>query len=177
LTEAAGGVDDGPADARASAPGTDPLVRIVFALLVIACAAAFLLTQRIKHTPTAIQNFKLATAFSPYAAGRSKQESISFKLAKADAVTVTIVNSRGDTVATLIRDHPVERYKQLSLRWNGHYGAARRYRQILTPSGHVIVVPVNRGKLAAAGEYRVHVALRDQDRGLYSPRSFTLVRP
>jgi hypothetical protein len=177
LTEPDAGVDDGPADARASSPGTDPLARIMFALLVVACVAAFLLTQRIKHTPTAVQNFKLATAFSPYPAGRSKQESISFKLAQADAVTVTIVDSRGDTVATLLRDRPVERYKQLSLRWNGHRGTAHRVGGVLTPAGHAIVVPVNRGKLAAPGEYRVRVALRHQGRSVYSPRSFTLVRP
>ena len=152
-------------------------MRVVFALLVIACLAAFLLTQRIKHTPTAVQNFKLTTAFSPYPAGRSKQEGISFKLAQADAVTVTIVDSRGDTVATLIRDRPVERYKQLSLRWNGHRGTARRYLQVLTPTGHAIIVPVNQGKLAAAGEYRVRVTLLHQGRGVYSPRSFTLVHP
>ena len=177
MTEAAAGVDDGPADARASAPGTAPLARIVFALLVVACLAAFLLTQRIKHTPTAVQNFKLATAFSPYPAGHAKQESISFKLAQADAVTVTIIDSRGDTVATLVRHHPVERYKQLSLRWNGHRGTAHHLGQVLTPAGHAIIVPLNRGRLAPAGEYRVRVTLIHKGRSFESPRSFTLVRP
>ena len=37
----------------------DPLARVVFALLVLACFAAFFLTQRLKHTPTAVQRFKL----------------------------------------------------------------------------------------------------------------------
>ena len=177
MTDAAAGVDDGRAHATGTAPGTAPLARIVFALLVLACLAAFLLTQRIKHTPTAVQNFKLATAFSPYPAGRSKQESISFKLAKADLATVTIVNSSGDTVATLISERPVERYKQLSLRWNGHRGVARAEQRTLTPAGHVIIVPVNEGPLAASGEYRARVTLRHQGRSVYSPRSFALVRP
>jgi hypothetical protein len=177
LSDADAGVDGGPADARMWAPGTDPLARAVFALLVIACFAAFLVTQRLKHTPTAVQNFKLTTAFSPYPAGHTKQEGISFKLAEADAVTVSIVDSRGDTVATLVRERAVPRYKQFSLRWNGHRGTAHRYRQIVTESGHAILVPVNAGALAPPGEYRVRVSLRRQDRSLFSPRSFTLVSP
>jgi hypothetical protein len=175
LTEAGAGLEDASARARASAPGSDPLARIVFALLVIACLAAFLLTQRLKHTPTAVQNFKLTTAFSPYPSAHTSQEGISFKLAQADAVTVTIVNSRGDTVATLVREHPVPRYKQFSLRWNGRSGMARRYRRIVTAARHTILVPVNEGRLAAPGEYRVRVSLRRQGRSLFSPRSFTLV--
>jgi hypothetical protein len=176
LTEAYAGADDGPARARASAPGTGPLARAVFALLVIACLAAFLITQRLKHTPTAVQNFKLSTAFSPYPAGHTKQEGISFKLAQAGAVTVTIVDAQGNTVAALVRDLPVARYKQLSLRWNGRRGTARGYRRMLTEAGHVILVPSNEGRIAPLGEYRVRVSLR-HGRSVFSPRSFTLVAP
>jgi hypothetical protein len=176
LTEPRAGAGDRPAHARTSAPGSDLLARIVFASLVLACLAAFLVTQRLKHTPTVVQNFKLATAFSPYPTGHTKQESISFKLAQADAATVTIVDSHGDTVATLVHDRPLPRYKQFSLRWNGRRGTARRYRQIVTAAGHAILVPVNQGKLAPPGEYRVRVSLRRQGRSLLSPRVFTLER-
>ena len=68
----------------------------MFALLVLACFAAFFVTQRLKHTPTAVQDFELTPFFSPTPAGHVKQERISFKLAQADAVTVTIINSEGD---------------------------------------------------------------------------------
>lgn len=135
----------------------DRLGQIVFALLVIACFAAFFVTQRLKHTPTAVQLFKLTPVFSPTPTGHVKQERISFKLANAEDVTVTIVNTSGDTVATLARGRPVARYKQFKLRWNGHLNAARG------------------GALAPAGEYRVHVHLLRQHRWVYSPRSFTLV--
>ena len=79
----------------------------MFALLVLACFAAFFVTQRLKHSPTAVQSFKLTPRFSPTPTGHLKQERISFKLARADEVTVTIVNSAGDTVATLVSDRPV----------------------------------------------------------------------
>ena len=49
---------------------TDRPARTVFALLVIACLAAFFVTQRLKHTPTAVQLFKLTPRFSPTPAAR-----------------------------------------------------------------------------------------------------------
>jgi hypothetical protein len=156
---------------------TDPLARVVFALLVLACFGAFILTQRLKHTPTPVQHFQLTPRFSPTPQGHIRQERISFKLDRADAVTVTILNSAGDTVATLVRDRPVARYKQLSLRWNGRGGSPHGYAVVVAADGTTIVMPHNTGALAPAGEYRVHVALRAQHRTVPGPRTFTLVRP
>jgi hypothetical protein len=161
----------------AGRPTQDRPAQVVFALLVLACFAAFFVTQRLKHTPTAVQRFELTPAFLPTSAGGLKEERISFKLAKADEVTVTIENSAGNTVATLVRDHPVLRYKQFSLRWNGRVGTARRYVALHMADGHTILLPANEGKIAPAGEYRVSVSLRRQDRTIRSPRSFTLVDP
>jgi hypothetical protein len=155
---------------------TDALARAVFALLVLACFGAFILTQRLKHTPTPVQHFQLTPRFSPTPSGHIKQERISFKLARADAVTVTILDSAGDTVATLVRDRPVARYKQLSLRWNGRRGVPRGYTTLTTADGTTIVTPINTGSPAPAGEYRVHVTLREQHRTVPGPRNFTLVR-
>ncbi len=104
-------------------PAPDRLAQVVFALLVLACFAAFFITQRLKHTPTAVQHFELTPSFSPTPAGHIKEERISFKLAEADEVTVTIIDSDGTPVATLVRDQPVARYKQFSLRWNGRAGS------------------------------------------------------
>jgi hypothetical protein len=150
---------------------------LAFALLVFACFAAFFVTQRLKHTPTAVQRFELTSSFSPTSAAANDLERISFKLARADHVTVSVVNSAGDTVATLVRDHPVARYKQFSLRWNGRNGTAHRYGTLHTARGTTIVVPVNEGTLAPDGEYRVRVSLRDQHRTVFSPRNFTLQGP
>jgi hypothetical protein len=148
----------------------------VFGLLVFACFAAFFLTQRLKHTPTAVQLFRLTPFFSPTPSGHIKRERISFKLAQADEVTVTIIDAGGGQVATLVRDRPVTRYKQFSLRWNGRRGPARGYAVGTGAGGETIVSPANEGPLAPAGEYRVRVTLRKQDRTVLSPRSFTLVR-
>jgi hypothetical protein len=157
-------------------PAQPWLGQLAFALLVLACFAAFFVTQRLKHTPTAVQRFELTASFSPKSGAASDLERISFKLARADYVTVTIVNSAGGTVATLVRDRPVARYKQFYLRWNGRTGTAHRYGTLHTARGNAILVPVNEGALARDGEYRVRVSLRDQHRTVYSPRAFTLSR-
>lgn len=161
--------------------GTDPLARAVFAALVLACFAAFFVTQRLKHTPAAVQNFKLTPRFTPASAGEARLEGISFKLAHADEVTVTILDSSGDIVATLVRDWPVARYKQFSLRWNGRVGVAHGYTLVHIAGrslhgGVTSVLPVNEGRIASAGEYRIRVSLRRQRLSRLSPRSFTLVR-
>jgi hypothetical protein len=159
-----------------AASGPEPLAAAVFALLVLACLAAFFITQRLKHTPTFVQRFERTPSFTPSAKHPEDLEQISFKLAGADEVTVAIIDSKGNVVATLVRDRPVARYKQFSLRWNGRRGTAHHYHQLTTPSGRAILVPVNTGALAPAGEYRVRVSLRRHGGYVLSPFSFTLVR-
>lgn len=153
----------------------DLLARVVFALLVLGCFTALLVTQRLKHTPTLVQEFKLTHVIAPASSGESKEEHISFKLAKADDVTVTIENASEEAVATLVRDLPVGRYKKLSLRWNGRRGSARGYGVLRRADGYTTLLPRNRGQLAPAGEYTVRVGLRREDRSVPSPRTFRLV--
>jgi hypothetical protein len=160
----------------AQGSATERLAQVVFALLVLACFAAFVVTQRLKHTPTAVQSFKLTPIFSPNPTGHIKEEQISFKLAKADKVTVTILDSDDNEVATLVRNRLVVRYKQFSLRWNGRRGTAHSYAMLASADGTTIVIPLNTGRPAPAGEYRVRVGLREQHRSVLSPNSFTLVR-
>ena len=176
MTESAAGVDGAPHGARSSAAGSDPVAGIVFVALVVACFAAFLITQRLKHTPTAVHRYKLSSAFSPYPRGHAKLEEISFELANAEPVTVTIIDSDGNTVATLVRNYPVRRYKDFSLRWNGRRGTAHRVGHLITPGGRSIPVPDNEGTIAPPGEYRVSLGLRNHGQVLL-PRSFSLVRP
>jgi hypothetical protein len=162
-----------PRDPRSAArvPSVELLAKVVFGVLVVACFVAFGVTQRLKHTPTAVQNFEQTPVFyptrAPAAACResvparlvatSKRiEYLSFKPAQADAVTVAIVNAAGGEEATLVRNLPVERYKQLSLCWNGQRG------------------PRQRGGLAPPGEYRLRVSLRGRSLPVYSPEGFAL---
>ncbi len=169
---AAGAAGEPGAPARG---GREPLARLVFAGLVLACFLAFFLTQRLKHTPTAVQDFKLTPYFSPTPAGHHKQELISFKLSHAERVTVEVIDARGDVVATLLRRYAIPRYKSFSLRWNGRRGTARGYRTASTASGRSYVVPLNGGRPAPGGEYRVRLALSRQRNPILSPHSFTLV--
>ena len=177
MTEAAAAAEAGHTGARPSAPGGEPMARVVFAVLVVACFAAFLITQRLKHTPTAVHSYMLAYSFSPYPGGRTKLEGIAFELANTEDVTVTIVDGDGDTVATLVRNHPLLRYKQLSLRWNGHRGTARGYSYQVTPGGRRILLPETDGPIAPPGEYRVGVSLHGRGQQVLLPRSFALVKP
>jgi hypothetical protein len=170
----AGGAERAP---RQGSEGTDHLAAAVFAVLVAACFLAFFLTQRLKHKPNSVQTFQLTSNFAPVPSGRHKREQISFKLARAERVTVAVIDVRGNVVATLLVRHPVPRYKQLSLRWNGHRGTARSYRTQTTASGRTFLIPQNRGRLAPAGEYRVRLTLSGQPNPVLSPRSFALVRP
>ncbi len=144
---------------------------------MIACFAAFFVTQRLKHTPTAVQRFEVGTSFTPSSSGNAAAERLSFKLAKADQVTVTIIDSAGDQVATLVRDRPVERYKQFYLDWNGRRGEARSYALLRSPHGLPIYLAESPGPIAPAGEYRVEVSLRHQHKTVRSPESFILVGP
>jgi hypothetical protein len=145
----------------------------VFAVLVVACFAAFIVTQRLKHTPTAVQRFELTPVFSP--SGKLEQEHISFKLATADEVTVTILDSQERAVATIVRDLPTPRYKQLSLRWNGRTGDAHGYRVLISATGHRSLLGENRGAAAAPGTYSVRISLIRQRRTIVPPRTFKLV--
>jgi hypothetical protein len=173
LSTAAAGEARAPRENRGAG---DPLGRIVFGALVVACFLAFFLTQRLKHSPTTVPTFQLTPIFSPTPAGRHKQESISFKLSHAERVTVAVIDSRGNVVATLLRGYPVPRYKQLSLHWDGRRGTARSYRSASTPGGHRFLVPETEGSPAPAGEYRVRLTLSGQSDPVLSRRSFTLVR-
>lgn len=162
---------------EASGARPDRLGVVVFAVLVIACFLAFLGTQRLKHRPTSVQQFKLTPNFAPAPGGRHKQEQISFKLAHAERATVAIIDADGNVVATLLTRYPVARYKTFSLLWNGRRGNARSHRTVTTSTGHAYILPANRGRRAAPGEYRVRLRLSRQREPVLSPRSFTLERP
>ena len=95
LSGAAAGAGRGDCARRCTSRGpADPLARVVFAVLVLACFGAFFLTQRLKHTPTAVQHFELTPLLLALPGGHVRQEAISFKLAEADEVTVTIIDPR-----------------------------------------------------------------------------------
>jgi len=149
--------------------------RTTFALLVVACFAAFFITQRLKHTPTVVQHFEMPGRFEPGSSGVHAEEAISFRLQHTERATVTIEDSGGDQVATLVRARLLERYKQFSLHWNGRTGVARSFTIMTAPDGHRFYIPHNTGPRAPAGEYHVRVFLPESNRTVVSPRSFELI--
>jgi hypothetical protein len=175
---AAGAAGGGAAAQRGRwSAAADPMARTVFVLLVIASVAAFFITQRLKHTPTVVQRFERTTTFAPTSGEpERREERISFKVSHAGTVTVSIVDSNLNTVATLVRDHELPRYKQFSLRWNGRRGPVLHYLHLVSATGHRTLVPVNGGPLAPPGEYRVRVDLSGESAPIYSPWSFVLER-
>ncbi len=134
-------------------PGMQRLARAVFALLVLATVAAFFVTQRLKHSPTVVQDLKGYLLFSPASQNGHATVKFSFRIKRADEVTVTIASTGGDDVATLARDHHLAAYTQWALRWNGRTDA---------------------GPLAPDGRYQIRVRLRDQGRSVLLPQAITL---
>ena len=57
---------------QGSGGSPERLARVVFALLVLGCFAALLVTQRLKHTPTLVQGLKMDPTFTPGVAGPRK---------------------------------------------------------------------------------------------------------
>jgi len=149
----------------------------VFAALVLASFAALIVTQRLKHTPTAVERFMLTSRVRPGAAGPLGEERIAFQLTSADRVTVTVQAASGEQVATLLSGIAVGRYRTLSLRWNGRRGTARGYGVIRKADGYTTLVPRIRGPVAPAGEYSIRVYLARQKRSIPSTRNFKLVAP
>jgi hypothetical protein len=152
----------------------------VFAVLVLATVGGLFLAQRIKHTPTSVQGFEFhPLSFSPTGRGHTSTR-VSFRIAHTDAVTVAIVGSSGETVATLVRDLPWQRYLRLCLTWNGRRGvghvepsAPAHTAAGICPAEPAFSPPS--GRFAPAGDYRVRVSLRRTRHSVLSPSSFALV--
>jgi flagellar hook assembly protein FlgD len=132
----------------------NPLARVVFAVLVLASFAAFAVTQRLKHTPTVVQDIRLSASFTPGSRSSNGVERLSFKLQHPDRVTVTVIDSRGEVVRTLARGLAMPAYKRFSFYWNGREAHRRR---------------------APAGSYRVQIALQRQKRQILTPAAFELL--
>jgi hypothetical protein len=84
--------------------------------LLLATAAAFAITEHLKLIKSPIYLPDVTKVFSP---GTTKAE-VSFKLRHPDSVTVTIVDSSGNTVATLSHEASEPKNALLTFRWDGH---------------------------------------------------------
>lgn len=93
--------------------------------LLIATAAAFAITERLKLTKSPITGVFVSNTFSPTCGCARVRANISVKLRHGDSVTVRIDDSRRRVVRTLVIDDPVPRGRTV-FRWDGNTDAGVR---------------------------------------------------
>ncbi len=125
---------------------------IIFGVLVAATFAAFFVAQRLKNAPSVVQQFNATYVFSPNRDGRKDRAHVTFKVKKADNVTVELVDHDGDPVKTLLDDRHLAAYAPIkpSLSWDG-----------TDDDGHTV----------PDGRYRVRITLRHLGRSVIPQRS------
>src|SRR2546428_12272619 len=93
------GTDGGRRIARAvgrSAPAA------LVAALLVATAAAFAYTERLKLTPSPILRTRVDALFSPVCECGTESARIEFRLRRHDRITVTILDKSGHVVRTVV---------------------------------------------------------------------------
>ncbi len=121
----------------------------VFAALVVATFAAFLVAQRLKSEPSVVQRVMGARVFSPNQDGRFDRMRVSFTLSESDRVRATVIDEEGDYVATLDDDLDVTKWRQERVVWDGRAEDGRRapdgrYRVRLTLSRQGLTTTLRR---------------------------------
>lgn len=121
--------------------------------LLVATAAAFAITERLKLTKSALMpGTKVSKAFSPLAGGARARANVRIVLRRADTVSVAIVNSHRNGVATLAIDQPFRR-GEAKFQWDGRTDGRT---------------------LAPDGSYRVRVHLANQHQTIVLPNVIRL---
>jgi flagellar hook assembly protein FlgD len=125
----------------------------VFAALVVATFAAFLVAQRLKNTPSVVQRVMGARVFSPNQDSRFDRMRLSFTLTKDDDVRAAVIDDNGDVVATVAEDLNCPAWQQRRVSWDG---------------------VTDDGQRAPDGRYRVRLTLERQGRTVTLRRSVRL---
>ena len=99
---------------------TRPLVRVVFALLVLATIAAFLVTQQLKSEfPLVIRFAAKPLNFSPNGDGTRDSTELGFDLSEPARVTFSVMDQEGHEVRRLFNDRMLAGDAKHRVRWNG----------------------------------------------------------
>lgn len=172
---------------------------VVFGGLVLATCLGLFLAQHLKHSPTTVHSFRVSPAAFAPATGAGPQATrgeltatkpglaqLSFQTDSSHAVTVAIVNSAGESVATLVRDLAWRPYLRLCLAWNGRRGEGHvsslpaAAASTATVTGAAVcerspVIDLPRGSLVASGDYRVSVDIAGAGHPVLSASTFAVV--
>ena len=97
---------------------------VLVAALLAATSAAFVVTEKLKLTPSPIVGPIVAKVFSPTCDCATESADIRFRLRRPDRVSVEIVDSDGDVVRELARDRPQGR-RFVTYVWDGRDDAGR----------------------------------------------------
>ena len=123
---------------------TRPLVRAVFAVLVVATLGAFVLAQQLKSDFPLVIRFATQPAhFSPNGDGYRDRTQIGFDLSEPASVSFMVVDSEGTEVRRIVSDRRLAGDAKHRWSWDGRDGDGR-------------VVP--------DGTYRMRVVRRDESR-------------
>jgi N,N-dimethylformamidase beta subunit-like protein/flagellar hook capping protein FlgD len=121
-----------------------PVVRAVFALLVVATIAAFFATQQLKsEVPLVIRFAAKPKQFSPNADGVRDRTEVGFDLSEPASVSFSIMDSEGNEVRRVVDDRPLAGDVKHRFGWNGRNDA---------------------GEQVPDGIYRMRVVRRDEGR-------------
>jgi hypothetical protein len=102
------------------------LTTVTLVGLLVATAAAFAITERLKLTKSAVYGTVISTRISPTCGCTYSRASIFFKLRRADEITVSVLDAGGQEVAVLA----AQRYSRgpVTLTWKGRDDLNRRVR-------------------------------------------------
>jgi len=141
---------------------------VVFALLVLATAAAFAWSQRLKRDPLVLDRVSLrpvprlhpdappVRAFTPNGDCRYDRVRIRFRTTVSDTGDVQVIEPGGRLILTLARDAYLKRYTFHTYYWDGR----------MRDDG-----------IAPPGRYKLRVRLHGEDRTLVSGGAMRLHRP
>jgi hypothetical protein len=133
---------------------TRPLVRVVFALLVVATIAAFLVTQQLKSEfPLVIRFAAKPINFSPNGDGTRDTTQLGFDLSRPARVTFSVMDQEGNEVRRLFTDRELAGDAKHRVRWDGRDDDGRRLPD---------------------GLYRMRVVRRDEGRVIDSTKEINL---
>lgn len=127
--------------------------RVVFALLVAATFGAFFVAQRLKHTPTALQEVRGARVFSPNGDGVKDRLRVTFQIKEPDVIAVDAIDADDEIVASLLDDRRLRAKTPVTVMWDGRQ---------------------DDGRPAPDGIYRLQVTLRDEGRTVIVRRRYRL---
>jgi flagellar hook assembly protein FlgD len=121
---------------------------ILFALFVLATGGAFFVTQRLKRSTPIVGRVFFYQYLSPNGDGRKDTVTLRFDLPRAQRVTVSVVDRRGEVVRTLVDDRFLSKGTH-PFAWDGRD---------------------RNGNVVPDGIYRLRVGLREEGRSVTAPR-------